>query len=98
MGRSIAITYTVEMVTRNEAGQQFRHTPSEWRVRARYGNLPGHGKPTLENLTTYVTAFEVSTRANGCNAHLGVQKVLSARIIDQRVRSVVATYMRPADL
>lgn len=92
MGSSKPVTFTVELVIQDESGSLRACTASEWRVRARYGNLPGYGKPTLENLTKYVSGFEASTQPQGCNQHLGVQKVISAFIKDQRCSTIVATY------
>jgi hypothetical protein len=86
MGRSIAVTYTVHLYV---AGQFY--TPSEWRVRSR-NNGPSYGKPTAANLANYVKTFEESTHGEGCNKHLGVQKVLRAEIIHQPTRTLVATY------
>ena len=97
MGSSKPIAYTVELVIKDESGSLRACTASEWRVRARYGNLPGYGKPTLENLSKYVSGFEASTQPDGCNQHLGAQKVISAFIKDQRSSSIVATYSTVAN-
>lgn len=72
-------------------------TPSAWRIKATgcNGCIPGHGKPTADNLKAYVTTFEASTQSGGCNAHLGVTKVLSARIVRQSTRDIVAAYSTP---
>lgn len=55
------------------------------------------GRPTDANLTRYVQAFEASTQAGGCNAHLGEQHVTRAYI---KVNSgydgaIVARYQAP---
>jgi hypothetical protein len=94
MGQSIAVTYTVELVTRGESGRRFLCTPAEWRVKAR-NRVPGYGRPTVANLENYISTFEGSTQAGGCNAHLGAQKVVSAKIVDQRTKGVVASYALP---
>lgn len=91
MGTSRAIKYTVQLNLSGSGGKAYTCTPSEWRSRAR-GKTPGHGKPTAENLAKYIAAFEESTHGEGCNAHLGVQKVTTASILDQDTRTVVATY------
>lgn len=87
MGRSRSIKYVVRL----EFGTNTFNTPAEWRTRAR-NNVPSHGKPNAANLAKYVHGFEASTQPGGVNAHLGVQKVTSARVIDQETRTVVAEY------
>jgi hypothetical protein len=72
-------------------GKTYTCTPAEWRTRTR-GRFEGLGKPTTENLAKYVAAFEASTQDKGCNAHLGVQKVIQASILDQDTWVVVATF------
>jgi hypothetical protein len=92
MGRSVAIKYTLEMVTQDAAGKLFECTPSEWRSRAR-NHVPGHGAPTEANLAKYVAGFQKSTQPGGANAHLGVQTVTRAKIVHQADRLVVAHYV-----
>lgn len=90
MGRSRAITYTVQLVVSGKF-----HTPAEWRTRPRLnGVVPSHGKPTAENLTKYVSLHEESTRGDGCNKHLGEETVASAHIVHQPTGKVVASYVR----
>lgn len=91
MGHSIAIAFTVDMTTRGGSGKLYECTPAQWRVKSRT-NAPGYGKPNAANLAAYVARFEESTLAGGCNAHLGVQVVVSAKIVDQRSRDSVASY------
>lgn len=91
MGRSLSITFTVEMTTCNPDGRLSVGTPSEWRTRARRG-VSSHGAPSVENLVRYIRAFEGSTAKGGCNAHLGLQKVLTAKIVRQSCRVVVVEY------
>lgn len=50
------------------------------------------GRPSEERLATYIADFEKSCAPGGCNAHLGVQTVKSARIFRQSTGDVVATY------
>lgn len=95
MGQSIAITYTVTLLTRGESGQLFTGTPAEWRVRSR-NRVPGYGKPTRANLVNYIALFEASTESQGCNSHLGVQKVVSAAIVHQASGQIVETYVSKA--
>ena len=94
MGRSYSIPVTVEMTSTCPSGTH-KHTPSEWRTRAR-GQFPGYGKATEENLKAYVQKFEESTKAGGCNEHLGLSVVFSAFIKDQRTGEILATYRGPS--
>lgn len=81
MGRSVKSKYAVRMTV---AG--FGITPACW-------NSQQAGRPTAENLRRYVAAFEASTEPGGCNAHLGVTKVLEADIRENEfMGAVVARY------
>lgn len=88
MGRSRLIPYTVEVTT-----DKGLWTPSEWRTR-RDGQIPADGKPTTENLKNWAMGYEKSTHPSGCNSHLGVTHILTARIRDQRTGEILATYTR----
>ena len=86
------LTHVVQFVT--DQGVQ---TPSEWRARKRAAAVPGgfmpaHGTPNAKNLAAYVAKFEASTAPGGVNAHLGVTKVLSAKIVRQADHEILATY------
>jgi hypothetical protein len=85
-GRSRAITYALHMQSRG-----YSYTPSEWRVRARYG-ARGYGAPTDANLEQHIRAFEASTQPGGANAHLGPTTISRAWIVDQRSGFTVAGY------
>lgn len=86
MGKTRSIRFIVQYTV----GRGF-WTPSEWRVRAR-GVVPGMGRPTLVNLKKQVTLAEASTQPGGVNAHLGITKITSAKIIDQDSGETLATY------
>jgi hypothetical protein len=88
------IPVTVEMTSTTASGT-FKHTPSEWRSR-KQGQIPGYGRPTAENLQAYIKHFEASTKADGCNSHLGLSVVFSAFIRDQRTGEILATYRGPS--
>ena len=64
-------------------------TPGEWRIRARNGR-PGDGAPNAVNLTRYAREFELSTHADGVNAHIGPRRVLRASIVRQETGEVIA--------
>jgi hypothetical protein len=68
-------------------------TPGEWRMRPRFnGQAPAHGQATPENLKKHVEHVEASTQPGGVNAHIGVTKILSARIVDNFTGETLATY------
>jgi hypothetical protein len=89
MGRSRMVIYSLRIVTSDNTVS----TPMEWRVGARHG-IPGYGKPTTENIDKWVTAYEESLKSGGCNAHLGIHSVVSAKIVDQRTDTNVAYWER----
>ncbi len=86
MGTTRSIPLVVTMVL--DRGMA---TPAEWRTRAR-GSAPSFGKPTAANLAAYVKAFEDSTAPDGCNAHIGPRRVISAKIVRQATHEILATY------
>ena len=88
MGTSRLIPYVMIVTTDNG-----HWTNSEWRMRAQ-GRVPAHGKATTENLKKHCLFVEESTHPGGCNAHLGVTHILTARIKDQRTGEILATYTR----
>lgn len=88
MSRSSTPTYRLEYSVPG-----FHITPMAWRVK-REGQVPGYGKPTDENLRKEVLGFENSCEPGGPNAHLGLMKVRSAKIVHQFTGDVVATYTR----
>ena len=83
MGRSRTPAYRLELAIDNGIA-----TPSGWDVGGKYGK----GKPTAENVTKYVKAFEASCAPGGCNEHLGRTTVLRAKLVRQSDNTVVATY------
>jgi len=66
-------------------------TPAGWDERGRCG-YRSPDKANEAHLKAYVEVFEASTQPDGCNAHIGPTKVLSARIIKQSTGQVVAVY------
>jgi len=66
-------------------------TPCEWYARKR-GQRPADGKPTPANIAKHCAHMEASTLPGGVNAHIGKTKILSAYVVDQRTREIVATY------
>jgi hypothetical protein len=85
MGRSISIRYTVEVDSVSGV-----NSPCEWRTRRR-GVVPAYGAPTVSNLRAFLRAFNESLKPGGANAHLPMNaRAVSARIIDQTTRTVVA--------
>lgn len=94
MGRTSTPTYVVEIEMPG-----YRYAPAAWRVSSAV-NAPGYGKPTDANLARYVEKFEESTRPGGVNAHLGFQRVTTARIRRNTSNGgfrggVIATYTAP---
>lgn len=75
MGRSRVINTTIKITTSDGATS----TACEWYTRGRNGR-PADGKPTVENITRWVEAYEASLRAGGSNAHLGIHSVVTAVI------------------
>lgn len=87
MGNSRLIRFLIKIETvLSRQGKSFYH-PFEWRVK-------DSGKPTESNLDEWVRVFENSCLPGGCNQHLGVDPVLSAKIIDQRKGSLLCTWNR----
>ena len=70
------------------------YTPQEWRVRSHRLYGPGFGAPTTPNIDKWVTGFEDSMKKGGANAHLGLDQVTFAQVVDQRTGDVVATWVR----
>jgi len=66
-------------------------TPCEWYARKR-GQRPADGKPNTANIAKHVAHMEASTLPSGVNAHIGKTKILSAYVVDQRTREIVATF------
>lgn len=89
MGRSRLVTYSIGY--RVDRGL---FTPGEWRSKAR-GQVPGMGRPNVENLAAHVAHLEASMKPGGCNAHLGERVILEAWIIDERTGQQVAFWARP---
>lgn len=71
----------------------YSYSPMEWRVNRR-GKIPGSGRPTNDNLATYVREFEEDC-LTGVNQHLGPQTVRRATITNQETGNLVATYIQP---
>ncbi len=90
MGKSRTFTYRLEFVCVSRA----HYTPQEWRVRSHRLYGPGFGAPTTENIDKWVTGFENSMKPGGANAHLGMDQVTHAQVIDQRTDEIVATWSR----
>jgi hypothetical protein len=73
----------------------YSYTEAAWEIKQRFGQNKGQvaaGKPTDDNLRTYVTKFEDSTEPGGVNDHLGTRKITRASIKDQQTGDIVATY------
>lgn len=85
MGRSTTPTYRLHLTV---AGR-FTYSPQAW-------NSKAYGRPSATTLATQVAAFEASTRPGGCNAHLGAETVLRARVVHQFTGETVATYTASA--
>lgn len=65
MSRTTTPLYRVEFTT--STGYQ---TPAAWNVRG-YGQIPGYGKPTMQNLNTYMQKMVDSMeKPDGCNRHV----------------------------
>lgn len=78
MGHSRTVDFTVGYLVSRGV-----FTPGEWRTRQR-GQVPGMGKPTVENLAKHVAFMEASMRPGGCNEHLGEIEIIEAWITDER--------------
>lgn len=72
MGRSVTPKYVFEIETFLSRAGKVRHTSMIWRKE--------YGRPTVANLDKWVTSYEESCKPGGCNAHLGVDPVVSAKI------------------
>ncbi len=82
MGRIVTPKYRLDMELLAVASGKRRMTEAMgWNVRGR-GMVPGHGKPTFDNLTKYVKAFEASTMPGRPNFYpeVGPMQVLHAVI------------------
>ena len=80
MGRSVTPKFVIVLNT--NIGN---HTTA-WRVKSNGANIPGYGKPTKENIRTYVAKWEESFAPGGCNHQASggkVVKVSTAAILDQ---------------
>jgi hypothetical protein len=69
MGRTITPKYA--LTVKVESGRYY--TPMAWTVRE-------DGPATVAGLSRWIEAFEASTAQGGANAHLGVERITSARI------------------
>lgn len=90
MGNSITPTYRVEFTgvvafDGKTTPRRIRLTNAGWRVQSRH-HVTGSGKPTGENLRTYVMEYE-TVEPDGSFIRIG-----SARIVHQATGEVVATY------
>lgn len=72
MGRSVTPKYVLKIETYLSRIGRVSSTPCAWRKE--------YGRPTPENIDKYVTKFEESCKPGGCNAHLGIDPVISAEI------------------
>lgn len=87
MGRDIAIRYQIHYVVQQVSKEGLPSlglrawTPAEWRIRRR-GQIPGQGRPTVENIKRHCLAVEASTQPGGVNAHLGATRILRAWVVD----------------
>jgi hypothetical protein len=90
--RIVPVLVTFTEITKDGPRQS---TPMEWRTKSAT-NRPGYGKPTAENLKAFVERFEASTKPGGCNDHLGLSIVTSAKIVRQATKEVLATYTGPS--
>lgn len=91
MGRITTPPYRIEIKC---SDSRYSFTPMAWRVRSNNAGIRADGKPTVANLDKWVTAYEDSLRPGGCNAHLGIHSVVSAKIIRQSDNEVVAEWIR----
>lgn len=81
-------TITPRFALRVSLASGRRVTPIAWNVRE-------DGPATDAGLARWVEQFEASTGPNGANAHLGQERVLSARIVrNDDFGQVVATFRR----
>lgn len=89
MSSSHTPTYRVEYssVVDITRGQRVGMTPCAWRR--------PDGRPTAANLERHVRGFEESTLPGGVNAHCGITRVGSARLVRQADGEVMATYAPP---
>ena len=84
MSRDVTSRYAVQVIVPG-----YRYSPACWNCRR-------DGRPTAANLARYVESFEASTRAGGCNAHLGETRVREACVrVNEYAGTVVATYRAP---
>jgi hypothetical protein len=82
MGRTLTPAYAIEYVVNRGFW-----TPACWPTKQA-------GRPTAANLAKHVALVEASTQADGCNAHLGATKILSARIVRNRGERVTVAEFR----
>jgi hypothetical protein len=66
-------------------------TPAIWRV-GKCGDLPGHGRPTADNLARWVR-MAAATRNPACK-RLGLHRIVRARIVRQTSGHVAAEWRR----
>jgi hypothetical protein len=72
MGRSTTPTYAFRIETFLSLSGKVSHTSMAWKKE--------YGKPTTANIDKWVTAYEESCKPGGCNAHLGIDPVVSVEI------------------
>lgn len=84
MSRSRTIRYTIHTTGTFNGASNLVVTPMEWVSK-------NYGKPTNENLATTVKGYEDST-VTGYNKHLGIWKILEAKIVDNMTGKTIATY------
>ena len=90
MGKTLTPTYAVEFFeVRTAAEGAVGWTPMGW-------NAKQAGRPTAENLATFIKGYEMSTLPTGCNRHLGATTIGSAHIIrNDGSKEVIASYASP---
>jgi hypothetical protein len=87
MGKSYTPKYLVRLETFLSRAGRVSSAPFEYRVK-------DAGRPNVANLAKFVEVFENSCKPGGCNAHLGIDPVLSAVIYENVGKRVVAEWSR----
>ncbi len=85
---------TIRLIIRKSRDHQFL---GEWRVKKSIQQIPGHGKPTSENLSKWRDKFNSSLSKGGANEHLGLLAWLQCKIeiYNQFTGEIVCTYNPP---
>lgn len=88
MGRSITPTFRLEGTAVGDADGRRFPILQAWETK--YA-----GRPSDATLAAHVKVAEAATLPGGVNAHLGAERITTARVVRQSTGEVVATFTAP---